>query len=50
MRVFEADVYTDGGTRSFHVKFGASNYFEAEQNLIALYCAGNFGWLTEVSG
>lgn len=49
MRVFEADIYTDGGTRSFHVRFEASDFFEAERRLIAQYGAGNFGWLTEVA-
>lgn len=48
MRKFEADIYTDGGTRSFRVKFEAEDYFEAERRLIAQYGAGNFGWLKEV--
>ena len=49
MRKYEADIYTDGGTRSFRVTFQAADWFDAERNLIALYGAGNFGWLTEVS-
>ncbi|WP_158270555.1 hypothetical protein [Limnohabitans sp. Jir72] len=48
MRQFEADIYTDGGTRSFRVKFEAEDYFEAERRLIAQYGAGKFSYLTEV--
>ncbi len=48
MRSYEADIYTDGGTRSFRVNFQAADGFDAERYLVALYGAGNFGWLKEI--
>lgn len=48
MRNYEADIYTDGGTKSFRVTFQAADWFDAERYLVALYGAGNFGWLKEI--
>lgn len=48
MRNYQADIYTDGGTRSFRIVFQSTDWFDAELYLVTLYGAGNFGWLKEV--
>jgi hypothetical protein len=48
MRNYQADIYTDGGTRSFRITFQSADWFDAERYLVTLYGAGNFGWLKEI--
>ena len=49
MRRFEAYVYTDGGTQSFRVEFDATDYWEAQRRMIAMYGEGKFNYLTRLA-